>query len=65
MPWRAPRAAAFNAHMTDHYQLRIFEQVNVGVDLDGGSVPVLKAPRRRRHRDRQGAALAALPDAAP
>ena len=35
----------FNAHMSEHYQLQIFEQVNVGVamDLDGELyVPVLK-----------------------
>ncbi len=36
----------FNAHMAEHYQLQIFEQVNVGVamDLDGELyVPVLKS----------------------
>src|SRR6185295_11778253 len=35
----------FNAHVTDQYQLQIFEQVNVGVamDLDGELyVPILK-----------------------
>jgi pyruvate/2-oxoglutarate dehydrogenase complex dihydrolipoamide acyltransferase (E2) component len=47
--WAVARACVeqphFNAHMTDHYQLQIFEQVNVGVamDLDGELyVPVLK-----------------------
>ena len=40
-----PRFNAFNAHMAEHYQLQIFEQVNVGVamDLDGELyVPVLR-----------------------
>jgi pyruvate/2-oxoglutarate dehydrogenase complex dihydrolipoamide acyltransferase (E2) component len=40
-----PRFNAFNAHMSEHYQLQIFEQVNVGVamDLDGELyVPVLR-----------------------
>jgi pyruvate dehydrogenase E2 component (dihydrolipoamide acetyltransferase) len=48
--WGVARACLrqphFNAHVTEHYQLQVFEQVNVGVamDLEGELyVPVLKA----------------------